>query len=416
MTKGEPPEIYSLGDPIQIWNDLAHEYEYRNMIIHSYIALSLDQPLQFIIAAASSIYNVSPEAVQEIVYEVKREYITRLEQSRYQFWCPERRFTSLTMIKRREIIRDELLKYWVRNVGWEISAARWQYPHEWLNWFLDCGAFTWTKDDGPFKGDVFLDIVYNKIPLDHQPIFIVVPDIVSHEPVGKESLKLSNEWIWTLPPIFPYYLVIHGGIEPGDLEYMPELRWYDGIFIGMGVDRRKKSIKKWSKFARTLRLDPQRRLRLHIGKASAERDLLFYDRIKVDSVDSTTPIQVGNHDKFRKFAFGRRQNLLIIEKEQDDKAKKVKVYCEECRRDVKVREMIVRPEFDDNRAIVRYGLYIDCPKCDKITLLSELSRDLGEFEFGELPDPPIEGLKLTVYYGHEWNAFGHRYPFHGCFS
>lgn len=202
-------------------------------------------------------------------------------------------YTCLQGDKRKSFAK----KYDVR---WMIVANKWNHPRKEFKWALDNGAWSYYKQGKRFNDDQFLKALA-KIPEDHLPDFIVVPDIICG---GYGSILYSNKWLDRLPNKYHYYLVVQPPIEPIDIDCM----WvenYAGIFLGP-IERTEKTIQQWIKFTRG------HGMKLHVGRISRLKDMLMCERLGVDSIDSTTFAQNPHYSGLERIpAFLNQQKLKI---------------------------------------------------------------------------------------------------------
>jgi hypothetical protein len=116
------------------------------------------------------------------------------------------------------------------------------------------------------------------------PDFVVVPDIVAG---GLASLEWSAFWRDTVPTEFAAYLAVQNGMTEADV--VPELRRYQGIFVGGSLPWKLATGAAWAKLAR------RRGLRCHIGRVGTPARVHWARSVGATSIDSALPLRAGGH-------------------------------------------------------------------------------------------------------------------------
>lgn len=116
------------------------------------------------------------------------------------------------------------------------------------------------------------------------PDFVVVPDIVAG---GLASLEWSAFWRDAVPTEFPAYLAVQDGMTEADV--IPELRRYQGVFVGGSLAWKLATGGAWAKLAR------RRGLRCHIGRVGTASRVHWARAVGATSIDSALPLRAGEH-------------------------------------------------------------------------------------------------------------------------
>jgi len=143
---------------------------------------------------------------------------------------------------------------------------------------LDNGAYSDWKHNRDFRSEEFLQFLRKYMELDRKPEWVAVPDKVAQ---GNESLDFSLRWVDKIPDYFEnLMLVVQDGMDTERVENHVD-KFY-GIFIG-GTKRWKiDSAPSWVDLA-------HRHGKIsHIGRISNWKEIMWAERIGVDSIDSTT--------------------------------------------------------------------------------------------------------------------------------
>ncbi len=148
-----------------------------------------------------------------------------------------------------------------------------KYPY----FAIDNGAYGAWSSGQPWNERRFLHILNRVLEGGHRPDFVAVPDIVAG---GLESLRFSVDYIGSLPPHLPYYLVVQDGMGPDDV--VPELARFRGIFVGGTMAWKLRTAPAWVELAH------RHRIFCHIGRVGPWHRILWASNIGADSIDSTT--------------------------------------------------------------------------------------------------------------------------------
>lgn len=180
---------------------------------------------------------------------------------------------SVGSLKHHEIMKTN---------GWGMMLSpAWRNPKDGFSWALDNGAYSAWINGKDFDSERFI-ITIDKIPEDNPPDFIILPDIVA---AGKKSLLFSYEWIGRLPSEYSYYLAVQDGVIPADI--IRNLAGIDGIFIGGTMAWKIRTGEIWVRFAH------DQGISCHIGRVGTYKKLFWANRIRADSIDSSTFVQAN---------------------------------------------------------------------------------------------------------------------------
>lgn len=184
------------------------------------------------------------------------------------------------------------------NIGRMTLATMWRPPRPGVQWALDNGAYGAWLNDEPFPEQEFLHAI-DKIPDDHPPDFVVLPDKVGQ---GTRSLAFSLDWRDRLPDHLTYYLAVQNGMMWTHV--LPHIHRIDGLFVGGRIRWKLRTAPEWCRLAH------QHELRCHIGRAGTLQRILWAQRIGADSIDSSSWPQ---NDSFHILDAARAQAQLEVD-------------------------------------------------------------------------------------------------------
>lgn len=186
--------------------------------------------------------------------------------------------------------KKEHLEYMKANhIGNFITAYLWRYPDPDIDWALDNGAFSCFNRGEDFCEYKFL-MALDKININNEPDFIVIPDIVAG---GYDSFDFSLSWIKRIRYhgdgngiSIPLYFAVQDGMLKEDVDGILKRQRFgirvDGLFVGGSIPWKERTGEQWVDLAH------KHKKKCHIGRVGTERRLLWAKRIGADSIDSTS--------------------------------------------------------------------------------------------------------------------------------
>ena len=155
-------------------------------------------------------------------------------------------------------------------------------------WAFDNGAFGDWKNGIAFNNEEYLRRIRQIVaaPLDRQPDWCVVPDIVGQS----SSLAYSLDWKALLKdyaPTMKWYLALQDNFHPDDVDHALCLEKYDGLFIGGTTEWKLATSPFWVQFGH------ERGLPVHIARVNGPARLQWSVTIGADSVDGTGWVYAG---------------------------------------------------------------------------------------------------------------------------
>lgn len=168
-----------------------------------------------------------------------------------------------------------------RGHGRLIGPDCWKNPKLGIPYGIDNGAFAAWRGGHAFPEDDYLAMLA-KVPRDRPPFMAVCPDRVA---AGMDSLAFSDAWRTRLDELgygwMPWYLAVQDGMPWIEVHRRLESGRWAGIFVGGTMKWKKATAADWVAIAHAYGL------KCHVGRVYQLRDVVWAERIRADSIDST---------------------------------------------------------------------------------------------------------------------------------
>jgi len=156
-------------------------------------------------------------------------------------------------------------------IGWLISPEGWRKPPAWMPYALDNGAFGAWINKRAWNPRDFLNLL-EKSKTAHQPLWIVVPDVVAD---AEATLISWQEWspqVRAARPNTPLAFAVQDGMTPYHVPKDAEM-----IFIGGTTKWKWHNLRTWT----------DNFPRVHVGRVNSERLLWMAHEAGAESCDGT---------------------------------------------------------------------------------------------------------------------------------
>jgi hypothetical protein len=186
-------------------------------------------------------------------------------------------------------------------LGNMLIANNFRIPKQYTHYAVDNGAFSAYLNKTNFDGKKFLKTV-NRLNEFKKPDFIVVPDIVAG---GMKSFDFSMFWLHKLlsegHTNYDYYFAVQDFMNLKVISKISNEK-INGIFIGGTLKWKLKHGEQFTKEAHDFDL------KVHIGRVGNYKNLVWANRIKADSTDSST---INRNNKIWLLEDFKKQSTLL---------------------------------------------------------------------------------------------------------
>lgn len=167
----------------------------------------------------------------------------------------------------------------LRAAGWRVMISptcHAKIPPESMRFAIDNGAWTAHKENQPFDGAAFCNLVER---YGAAADFIVIPDIVAG---GKDSLDFSVSWLPKLRNLKQLLLPIQDGMTAHDVGMVLRQNVRVGLFLGGTTAFKLREMYAWGMVAHAWRRW------FHVGRVNTRRRIRLCAEAGADSFDGSS--------------------------------------------------------------------------------------------------------------------------------